>query len=104
MGQGHVTEPEGPFKGQYAVGLQYPTGVQGGSPGVRVLFWRNHSGSSVEGTMTGGMGAVVIVQVRETEQELWDGEAGDGQERRCGTLLFPPWLVDSSHGPGGLSA
>ena len=50
------------------------------------------------------MGAVVIVQLRESGQELWDGEAGDGQERRCGTLFFSAWLVNSSHGPGSLSA
>lgn len=42
--------------------------------------------------------------MRETEQKLWNGEEEDGQERRCGTLFFPVCLVDSSHGPGGLSA
>lgn len=67
VGQGHVI-------GSLSVPLcstrmqwGYSKVVQGVSAVVRVLFWRNHSGSSMEGTRTAGMGVVVIIQVKETE-------------------------------------
>lgn len=76
-------------------------GAGGGGPVVRVLFWRNHSSSSMEGTMTGGWEQRVIVQMRDTVKKSrnceWGGRRWSGKKR--GVLFFPMWLVDSSHCP-----